>query len=64
MSNPRPDNTWPSAHTVWYEEDSDDLRARVIVPLALFMIILIGCACAFVLHRDESAPVAVEVSRP
>jgi len=65
VSNPRPDNTWPSAHTVWYEDDdNDDLRARVIVPLALFMVILIGCVCAFVMHRDEAAPVAMEVVQP
>ena len=63
MSNPRPDNTWPSAHTVWYE-DSDDIQPRVWVPLALAMVIGIGLLVAFVLHRDESAPVAVEVQRP
>ena len=63
--NHRPDNTWPSTHTVWYEDDdNDDLRARVIVPLALAMVIGIGLLVAFVLHRDEAAPVAMEVAQP
>jgi hypothetical protein len=62
MSNPRPDNTWPSAHTVWYEDD--DIQPRVWVPLALAMVIGIGLLVAFVMHRDEAAPVAVEVQNP
>jgi len=60
--NPRPDNTWPSAHTVWYEDD--DIQPRVWVPLALAMVIGIGCLVAFVMHRDEAAPVAMEVQKP
>lgn len=59
-TNPRPDNYWPCSG---FASDSDNINPRVWVPLALIMVLVFGGLYAFVLHRDESAPVA-EVQNP